>query len=562
MLICFRNAPKIGHSSHVVTLDVRPQLLDALSALRDRVAAARFPLPLPGAPRARAEPRRTARAARRLPGAPAEGARSAAAGRGRRFHRRRQVHPRQLPCRAPGQRGRRAAAHDPDAGAGVPSGGPPLVQRDAGAARAHAASGCPIRETGGDDLLLPGTQDAARACCASRPPTRCRAGLALLDAPDIDSLVADNRVLAAELICAADIWVMVTTAARYADAVPWHLLRTAKEYDATLVTVLDRVPHQVVVRGVAGSTAPCSPRPVSATYPASPCPSCPSRPGAAGCCRAPPSPPLRDLAHPLRPGPGRPAAGRTAVRPTGVLDSLEPGCPNWPAPPPPSTPPRCGSPAPSRTRTTASTRACEARSQAGAVLAGDALKQLARLPRPAARRPAGRPRGEPGRAAAHRHAPPTSASTRPGAATPRRRPAGGARRPGRRRPASRRADREGRTALAARAERFAEEAVPPRPRNAGADPRTSPPCSPPRCSAAAGRGPPGSGSPRPSAPTAALRLRDRRARLLAELVDRVLRHRTRTPARAARRPRRHAGPQADADRRAVRTAEGVRIRRR
>ncbi|CAM5423643.1 Energy-coupling factor transporter ATP-binding protein EcfA2 OS=Streptomyces violarus OX=67380 GN=FHS41_003699 PE=4 SV=1 [Streptomyces violarus] len=39
---------------------------------------------------------------------------------------------------------------------------------------------------------------------------------------------------------------MVTTAARYADAVPWHMLRTAKEYDVTLVTVLDRVPHQVV----------------------------------------------------------------------------------------------------------------------------------------------------------------------------------------------------------------------------------------------------------------------------------------------------------------------------
>jgi hypothetical protein len=71
-------------------------------------------------------------------------------------------------------------------------------------------------------------------------------GIALLDAPDIDSLVADNGVLAAELICAADIWVMVTTAARYADAVPWHLLRTAKEHNATLVTVLDRVPHQVV----------------------------------------------------------------------------------------------------------------------------------------------------------------------------------------------------------------------------------------------------------------------------------------------------------------------------
>ncbi|CAM5717723.1 ATP-binding protein OS=Streptomyces tendae OX=1932 GN=GUR47_08995 PE=4 SV=1 [Streptomyces tendae] len=49
-----QNSLKIGHSSHVVTLDVRPQLLDALSALRDRVAAARFPLPLAGAPRARA----------------------------------------------------------------------------------------------------------------------------------------------------------------------------------------------------------------------------------------------------------------------------------------------------------------------------------------------------------------------------------------------------------------------------------------------------------------------------------------------------------------------------
>ncbi|WP_369201597.1 ATP-binding protein [Streptomyces sp. PU-14G] len=70
-------------------------------------------------------------------------------------------------------------------------------------------------------------------------------GLALLDAPDIDSLVTHNRDLAAELICAADIWVLVTTAARYGDAVPWHLLRSAKEYDVTLATVLDRVPHQM-----------------------------------------------------------------------------------------------------------------------------------------------------------------------------------------------------------------------------------------------------------------------------------------------------------------------------
>ncbi|MFR9674836.1 dynamin family protein [Streptomyces sp. TR06-5] len=70
-------------------------------------------------------------------------------------------------------------------------------------------------------------------------------GLALLDAPDVDSLVVRNRDLAARLLCAADVWVLVTTAARYGDAVPWHLLRAAKEYDVVLAAVLDRVPHQI-----------------------------------------------------------------------------------------------------------------------------------------------------------------------------------------------------------------------------------------------------------------------------------------------------------------------------
>ncbi|TSB36769.1 ATP-binding protein, partial [Streptomyces benahoarensis] len=37
----------------MATLDVRPRLIDALSVLRDRVDAARFPLPLRGAARAR-----------------------------------------------------------------------------------------------------------------------------------------------------------------------------------------------------------------------------------------------------------------------------------------------------------------------------------------------------------------------------------------------------------------------------------------------------------------------------------------------------------------------------
>jgi hypothetical protein len=35
-----------------------------------------------------------------------------------------------------------------------------------------------------------------------------------------------NRALATQLLAAADLWLFVTTAARYADAVPWALLRT------------------------------------------------------------------------------------------------------------------------------------------------------------------------------------------------------------------------------------------------------------------------------------------------------------------------------------------------
>lgn len=68
-------------------------------------------------------------------------------------------------------------------------------------------------------------------------------GMALLDAPDIDSLETANRDLAAQLLAAADLWLFVTTAARYADAVPWDLLRQAAARRAQIALVLDRVDH-------------------------------------------------------------------------------------------------------------------------------------------------------------------------------------------------------------------------------------------------------------------------------------------------------------------------------
>jgi len=72
-----------------------------------------------------------------------------------------------------------------------------------------------------------------------------QSGLALLDAPDIDSVVTSNRELAAEVLAAADLWVFVTTAARYADAVPWEVLRGARDRGTVVAVVLDRVPPAV-----------------------------------------------------------------------------------------------------------------------------------------------------------------------------------------------------------------------------------------------------------------------------------------------------------------------------
>src|SRR3712207_1134201 len=74
------------------------------------------------------------------------------------------------------------------------------------------------------------------------PTDAMQPGLALLDAPDIGSVVEANRPLARQLRAAADAWLFVTTAARYADAVPWELLQAARERGTALSLVLNRLP--------------------------------------------------------------------------------------------------------------------------------------------------------------------------------------------------------------------------------------------------------------------------------------------------------------------------------
>ncbi|MCB5275743.1 hypothetical protein BJG92_03294 [Arthrobacter sp. SO5] len=106
---------------------------------------------------------------------------------------------------------------------GTVAGSPPSAARPAGAPDAEAAAAAV------SSLLL--------VAEPAVPP-----GIALLDAPDVDSVSADNRQLAGQLLAAADLWIFVTTANRYADAVPWLLLLDAAARDIMVAVVLDRVP--------------------------------------------------------------------------------------------------------------------------------------------------------------------------------------------------------------------------------------------------------------------------------------------------------------------------------
>lgn len=90
---------------------------------------------------------------------------------------------------------------------------------------------------------MAGAPGAAAVRLSAHP--NLRPGMALLDAPDVDSVVDTNRAVAAQLLAAADLWIFVTTANRYADAVPWQLLRDAARRQVVVAVVLDRVPPAV-----------------------------------------------------------------------------------------------------------------------------------------------------------------------------------------------------------------------------------------------------------------------------------------------------------------------------
>jgi hypothetical protein len=67
------------------------------------------------------------------------------------------------------------------------------------------------------------------------------ATMALVDTPDIDSVAVEHRVQAEDLIDSADVVVFVMSALRYADDVPWQVLRRAASRGTEVLHVLNRV---------------------------------------------------------------------------------------------------------------------------------------------------------------------------------------------------------------------------------------------------------------------------------------------------------------------------------
>jgi energy-coupling factor transporter ATP-binding protein EcfA2 len=65
--------------------------------------------------------------------------------------------------------------------------------------------------------------------------------MTLVDTPDLDSTALAHRVVAETMIDNADVVVFVSSALRYADLVPWEVLRRAHSRGAPVIHVLNRV---------------------------------------------------------------------------------------------------------------------------------------------------------------------------------------------------------------------------------------------------------------------------------------------------------------------------------
>jgi energy-coupling factor transporter ATP-binding protein EcfA2 len=93
-----------------------------------------------------------------------------------------------------------------------------------------------VRQEG---LARPG-RDGLLVLAASEGMPR---GIALLDTPDIDSVVKAHHEFAYQFLDASDLWLFMTSASRYADGPVWDVLQHARERKASLGVVLSRIPQ-------------------------------------------------------------------------------------------------------------------------------------------------------------------------------------------------------------------------------------------------------------------------------------------------------------------------------
>ncbi len=92
-----------------------------------------------------------------------------------------------------------------------------------------------VRQQG---LAMPGRDGLLVLAAAEGMPQ----GVAILDTPDIDSVVQAHHDFAHQFLDASDLWLFVTTARRYADAAVWEMLKDARDRGAALAVALSRVP--------------------------------------------------------------------------------------------------------------------------------------------------------------------------------------------------------------------------------------------------------------------------------------------------------------------------------
>jgi energy-coupling factor transporter ATP-binding protein EcfA2 len=93
-----------------------------------------------------------------------------------------------------------------------------------------------VRQEG---LARPG-RDGLLVLAASEGMPR---GVALLDTPDIDSVVKAHHEFAYQFLDASDLWLFMTSSSRYADGPVWEMLQHARDRRASLGVVLSRVPQ-------------------------------------------------------------------------------------------------------------------------------------------------------------------------------------------------------------------------------------------------------------------------------------------------------------------------------